>query len=202
MKKILQGYERLSVNSSGGVLTVRSVKGAIELQAKGREDVLLEIGDQIKIGDVRNIIFQNMADSVAEIEYDIYELSVNKKAQSISASITNKLDIQSMPAVQVEATVAAAATAGDSITVVLAAGQTAQILPININRHSAFISRDESDLYNVKLGYNTPENAQAGIPFAPQASASVSAKAAVYAHNHSAFEQTVIAVDTSIDTGA
>jgi hypothetical protein len=202
MKYTLSAYERKTFNSSGGVFTVIDINGEIELSAKKIEDVSLEVGDQVTIGDVKQVVLQNLKNESSDIDFVISQVAVNKKAQNISAKITNPLDIKSLPALQVEATVAAATSAGDSINLVLAAGATAQILPVNEFRHSAFIVRGESDLFNVRLGYKTEANALNGLPFAPQASASIAAKVAVFVHNHSDVEQTIIAVETNIDTGA
>jgi len=202
MKHTLAAYERKTFNSSGGVFTVIDIEGDIELSAKKIEDVGLEVGDQVQVGNVKQVVLQNLKNEDATIDFVISEVAVNKKAQNISAKITNPLTIESLPAIQVEATVAAAATAGDTINLVLAAGATAQILPANEFRHSAFIVRGEADLYNVRIGYKTAQNAVNGLPFAPQASASIAAKVAVFVHNHSDVEQNIIAVETNIDTGA
>jgi hypothetical protein len=98
----------------------------------------------------------------------------------------------------ISATVSAAETAGNPITLVLSAGQTAQLLPRNSARKSAYIVRGENDLYNIKIAYKTAQNAQDGLFFAPQSSVNVEAKEAVFVHNHSDFTQSVVAIDTNI----
>jgi len=207
VKITLAAYEKRNINNSGGIFTVLSVDGLIELSAKGIEDIPLENSDQINIGDVRQISLQNMTDESAVIDYVIGSASTDKKSQrtqvsgQVQSEITNAIDIASMPAVQVEATVSAANDASDVTTVTLQPNETKQILAINNSRHSASVVRGEMDLYNIKLGYNTALNAQNGVPFAPQASAIIRTKAALWAHNHSAVAQTVIAVETNINTG-
>ena len=110
----------------------------------------------------------------------------------------NSVSVTGMPPVQVEATVAAASTSGNPINIALAAGQSVEVLPANEKRHSASIVRGESDLYNVKLAYGSAVNAQNGIPFSPQATANVESKSSVWAYNHSAVTQHIVAIDTSI----
>lgn len=86
MKITLAGYEKKSVNSSGGIFTVLAISGAIELSAKGMEEVPLELSDQIRIGDVKQLHLQNVSDSEAVIEFVIASNSVDKKSQSMRIS--------------------------------------------------------------------------------------------------------------------
>jgi len=199
MKITLGPYEKKTINSSGGIFTVLSISGLIELSAKGLEDIPLENSDQITVGNVRQIALQNITGEDAAIDYVMGSASVDKKSQK--SEISGRVSISDMPAVQVEATVGAANDAGDVINVILQPNETKQILPVNNTRHSASVVRGEADLYNIKLGYNSALNAQNGLPFAPQATASIKTKAALWAHNHSAVAQTVIAVETNINTG-
>lgn len=200
MKITLGPYEKKTINSSGGVFTVLSISGLIELSAKGLEDIPLENSDQITVGNVRQIALQNITGEDAAIDYVMGSASVDKKSQK--SEISGRVSISDMPAVQVEATVGAANDAGDVINVILQPNETKQILTINNTRHSASVVRGETDLYNIKLGYNSALNAQNGLPFAPQATASIKTKASLWAHNHSTVAQTVIAVETNINTGA
>ena len=200
MKYTLAAYEKKSFNSSGGIFTVLALAlgGSVELSAKGIEEIPLDNTDQINIGDVQQITLQNITADPVEIEFTILSKAVSKKAQAVKSEITNAVNIASMPAVQVEAIVSAAATGNDPVNVVIPAGESREILPINTKRHTASIVRGEADLYNIKLAYGSSVNAQNGIPFAPQATAKIQSKASVWAHNHSAFSQAVIAIDTSI----
>lgn len=208
MKITLAGYEKRTINSSGGVFTVLSISGVVELSAKGLEDIPLENSDQISVGNVRQVTLQNITGEDAVIDYVMGNAAVDKKSQKtevsgrVQSEIVGKVSISDMPAVQVEATVSAANDAGDVINVTLQPNETKQILPINNTRHSASVVRGETDLYNIKLGYNSALNAQNGLPFAPQATATIRTKAALWAHNHSTVAQTVIAVETNINTGA
>jgi hypothetical protein len=198
MKVTLAAYEKKTLNSSGGYFTVLGVSDGIELSFKGAEDIPLELGSQVEIGAVAQIVLQNINNAAAFIEFTISSLSVERKTQSVKSEITNAITIDSMPAVQVEATVAASSVAGEPINITLAAGQSGRILPENNKRHTATIVRGEADLYNIRLAYSSAANAENGLPFAPQATASVKSKVSVWAHNHSDSPQAIIAIDTSI----
>jgi len=198
MKITLAAYEKKTINSSGGYFTVLSIDGSAELSFKGAEDIPIELGSQINVGDVAQVVLQNLTNLPVTIEFNISSLAVERKVQAVKSEIIGQVSISDMPAVQVEAVVSAAATGGDPVSVVLAAGQSAEILPVNPKRHTASIVRGETDLYNIKLAYGSAINAQNGIPFAPQATAKIQSKASVWAHNHSAVSQTIIAIDTSI----
>lgn len=209
MKLTLSSYEKKTVNSSGGTLTVLAITGTIELAFLGVDEIPLETGDQIPLGDVAKVSFQNIGDSEAVIDYIISSKTIDKKSQSMRIEneiLKVELDRDvSIGAVNQDGDWAvgnkAADSASDIINITLLTGETKEILPVNNNRSVATIIRGESDLYNIKLGYNTAANAQAGLPFSPQASASIKVKASVWAHNHSTETQTVIAVDTSINSG-
>ncbi len=241
MELTLLAYEKKTVNFSGGFFTVLSVNGELELSARGIEDIPIEAGDQINLGDVPSFVLQNITETSVVIKYTTGSKPVNKKSQVTRTEIINEtpikvqfddaftvgavtqsgawsftidampavdvnsmpaVDVNSMPALNIEAmpaiSIAAAATASDPINITLAAGQSAEILPINANRHTATIVRGELDLYNIKLAYGSAVNAQNGISFAPQATAKIQSKASVWVHNHSDVPQAIIAIDTSI----
>ena len=86
MKLTLSGYEKKAVNSSGGIFTVLAISGAIELSAKGMEEVPLELSDQIRVGDVKQLHLQNVGDSDAVIEFVVASNNVDKKSQSMRIS--------------------------------------------------------------------------------------------------------------------
>lgn len=86
MNLTLAPYEKKTINSSGGIFTVLALVGAVELSAKGIEEIPLELSDQIRVGDVKQITLQNVADSEAVIEYVIASNNVDKKSQSMRIS--------------------------------------------------------------------------------------------------------------------
>lgn len=86
MKITLGPYEKKTINSSGGIFTVLALIGAVELSAKGIEEIPLELSDQIRVGDVKQITLQNVADSEAVVEYVIASNNVDKKSQSMRIS--------------------------------------------------------------------------------------------------------------------
>jgi hypothetical protein len=86
MKITLGPYEKKTINSSGGIFTVLALVGAVELSAKGIEEIPLELSDQIRVGDVKQITLQNVADREAVVDYVIASNNVDKKSQSIRIS--------------------------------------------------------------------------------------------------------------------
>ena len=205
MKITLGPYEKKTINSSGGIFTVLALGGAVELSAKGIEEIPLELSDQILIGDVKQITLQNVADSEAVVEYVIASNNVDKKSQSMRIS-NEILKVEMDRDVNIGAVnqdgqwdvgISAANTANDPVTVELQPNESLEILSSNNNRSSATLVRAELDLYNIKLAYNSAENAQNGFPCSPQATVNITAKASVWAHNHSPVAQTVIAIETN-----
>jgi hypothetical protein len=86
MKIILAGYQKKTVNSSGGIFTVLAISGAVELSAKGMEDIPLELSDQIRLDDAKQLSLQNVGDTEAVIEFIIASNSVDKKSQAMRIS--------------------------------------------------------------------------------------------------------------------
>lgn len=197
MKLTIPAYGERNVTITERWFIVLSTSIAFEFSSLNASDVTVDSGDMVDCqGDISGQArIRNITDAQIEIDFVFSKQEVKKNAANVP------LKISEMPAVAVEATVAAASTANDPVTIVLAAGATQQILPANANRHSATIVRGDIDLYNVRLGYNNATNAQNGLWFAPQATATIKVKAAVFAHNPSAEPQTLIALDTNI-TGA
>ena len=80
MKITLAPYEKKTVNSSGGIFTVVSITtgGAIELSAKGLDDIPLEPTDQINIKDARQVSLQNISDKSVDIDYTIKSRTLQK----------------------------------------------------------------------------------------------------------------------------
>lgn len=195
MKIIVAAGERRQITAEQTYLTVISATDIFEVINDKIGEVSLKQGEQVDLKNSRYISIQNLSvDQVLTVEIEFS--STQRTAQREEVAISK------MPAVQVEATVAAAADASDPVTTIIPTGESREILPANANRHSATITRGETDLYNIKLAYKTAANAQIGTPFAPQATATVKVKQSVWAHNHSQVDQTVIVQDTSIDTGA
>jgi hypothetical protein len=94
MKLTLAGYEKKTINSSGGVFTVMSTTGLVELSAKGLEDIPLESSDQINIGDRPKITLQNMTNEQVVIDFVITSTSIGKKAQVTRTEIINTSPIE------------------------------------------------------------------------------------------------------------
>ncbi len=91
MKITLAPYEKRSINSSGGYFTVLNIASAdsVELSFKGSDDIPLEHGSQIKVGNVAQVTLQNLNDSNSDIEFNISTSNVERKAQALKAEITN-----------------------------------------------------------------------------------------------------------------
>lgn len=91
MKMTLAPYEKRSINSSGGYFTVLNIASAdsVELSFKGSDDIPLEHGSQIKIGNVAQVTLQNLNDSDSDIEFNISTSNIERKAQALKAEITN-----------------------------------------------------------------------------------------------------------------
>ena len=89
MKVILAAYEKKTLNSSGGIFTVLKLDGSLELSAKGIEEIPLDLGDQINIGNVSQIALQNITNVTATIEFTISSLAVDKKTQVTKTEIIN-----------------------------------------------------------------------------------------------------------------
>ncbi|WP_016957940.1 hypothetical protein [Catenovulum agarivorans] len=206
MKLTIPPYGDKNVTITERWFIVLSTPIAFEFSSLNASDVTVDSGDMVDCqGDVRGQArIRNITDSEIEIDFVFSKQEVKKNAANVPLSIgaAVPLDIKSLPAFQVEATVAAASTASDSVPISINAGATVLVLAANPNRHKAIIGRGEADLYNIKLGYNNATSAQNGIIFGADATAKIDVKAAVYAHNHSPETQTVIVTDTEIDTGA
>jgi len=93
MKITLNAYEKRTINSSGGYFTVLNIDGDVELSFKGAEDIPLETGDQVNIGDAMQVTLQNITDSSVIIEFTIASMMVDKKTQVTKAEITNTAPI-------------------------------------------------------------------------------------------------------------
>jgi hypothetical protein len=93
MEIILAAYEKKTVNFSGGYFTVLSVNGEVELSAKGIEDIPIETGDQINLGNVAKFVLQNITGSGVILKYTTASTIVNKKAQVTKAEIINSAPI-------------------------------------------------------------------------------------------------------------
>lgn len=89
MKVILAAYEKKTLNSSGGIFTVLKLDGSLELSAKGIEEIPLDLGDQINIGNVSQIALQNITNVETTIEFTISSLAVDKKTQVTKTEIIN-----------------------------------------------------------------------------------------------------------------
>lgn len=94
MEIILSAYEKRTINFSGGYFTVLSINGDVELSAKGIEDIPIETGDQINLGDVAKFVLQNITGSSVIIKYTSSSSVVNKKAQITRAEIINTSPIE------------------------------------------------------------------------------------------------------------
>ncbi len=94
MKLTLAGYEKKTINSSGGIFTVISLSGSVELSAKGLEDIPLETSDQINIGDRPKITLQNMTNEQVVIDFVITSTAIGKKAQVTRTEIINTSPIE------------------------------------------------------------------------------------------------------------
>lgn len=94
MKLTLNAYEKKTINSSGGYFTVLSVNGSVELSFKGAEDIPLEHGSQVKIGDVQQVVLQNISGDSAVIDFDISSTLVERKGQVIKTEIINSSPIE------------------------------------------------------------------------------------------------------------
>lgn len=204
MKITLQPNEQRKVDITSEQLVVNSSTKAFEFSAVGTDDVELNTGDIVNCEGINVASVRNPNSVEIEINYTFTSQRVSKNTQNIASvqEITNPIDVKSLPALQVQASVAAANDASDPATITLAAGETKLVLAENQFRHKAILVRGDTDLYNLRLGYKTAVNAQNGVWFAPQATAKIEVTKAVYAHNPSASTQTIIAQDTQIDTGA
>lgn len=96
MKHTLAAYEKKTINSSGGIFTVLSLalSSSVELSAKGIEDIPLETGDQINVGNIPKVVLQNMTNSTVVIDFVITSASIDKKSQVTKAEITNTAPIK------------------------------------------------------------------------------------------------------------
>jgi hypothetical protein len=94
MRLTLSAYEKRTLNSSGGIFTVLSINGSIELSSKGLEDIPLETGDQISIGDRPKISLQNISSADVVIDFIITSATVDKKAQVTRTEIINTSPIE------------------------------------------------------------------------------------------------------------
>ena len=204
MKLTLQPNQRRPIEISSSRLVINSATKEFEFSAVGTDDVQLNTGDIVDCSGLKSATVYNPNSIAVEIDYSFTSQRVIKNTQSIAAvqEITNPIAIGSMPAVQVQATVAAANDASAPATITLLAGETKLVLAENQYRHKAILVRGDTDLYNLRLGYDSTVNAQNGVWFAPQATAKIEVTKAAYAHNPSATTQTIIAQDTSINTGA
>lgn len=199
----LNAGENFPLTATERYLIVRSVGDSVFLSVRNNQAVQLFTSDVIDLLETSEVNIVNKSVNAQNIKVQLSPFKTDLSASSNSIkSIDDGVRVTDMPAVQVQASVAAASGAGDVITVTLAAGETKLVLAANDKRHSASVVRGEDDLYNIKLGYKSEANAQAGMPFAPQATMTTRSQAAIYAHNHSAVTQTVIAVETTINTGA
>ena len=94
MEIILLAYEKKTINFSGGFFTALSVSGDVELSAKGIEDIPIETGDQINLGDVPSFVLQNISDNNVLIKYATSSKEVNKKSQVTKTEIINTAPIK------------------------------------------------------------------------------------------------------------
>ena len=94
MESTFSAYEKKKINFSGGFFTVLSVDGELELSAKGIEDIPIEAGDQIDLGDVTSFVLQNITDSTVVIKYTTGTKPVNKKSQVTKTEIINNAPIK------------------------------------------------------------------------------------------------------------
>lgn len=196
-KLTLQPNKFTDINISARYFILLSASKVIEFTAHDSSDVDLTSGDIVdcidEIGKTAKL--RNNNSVAVEIDYIFNKQKVEKNASDVP------LKIAEMPAVQVQASIAAANDASAPATITLAAGETKLVLAENQYRHKAILVRGDTDLYNLRLGYDSTTNAQNGVWFAPQATAKIEVTKAVYAHNPSATTQTIIAQDTSINTG-
>lgn len=147
MELTLSAYEKKTVNFSGGYFTVLSVNGELELSAKGIEDIPIEAGDQINLGDIPSFTLLNITENDVKIKYTTANIAVNKKAQATKTEIVNtspiavhfdeaftigavaqqgawSVSIHSMPAVVVGAMPAVAVSSMPAMTVLSAITNT------------------------------------------------------------------------------
>lgn len=94
METVLLPYEKKRVNFSGGVFTVLSIDGEAELSAKGIEDIPIETGDQITLGDVPSFVLQNLTNTNVTLKHTTSNASINKKAQVTKTEIINGAPIK------------------------------------------------------------------------------------------------------------
>ena len=184
MKLTLQAYEKKTINSSGGYFTVLSVDGDVdvELSFKGAEDIPLERGTQIKIGDVAQVVLQNITDSVTTIDFNISSIAVERKAQAVKSEITNALTIASMPAVQVETSIQASAMYETPDDIIILPDETKLILSIDAQRDSCMIHSDIDAVSNLRVVGNATDKLAGGI-LPPGGSVTRSTQSALYIYN-------------------
>ncbi|MGB0860002.1 MAG: hypothetical protein ACPGSJ_08530, partial [Pseudoalteromonas spongiae] len=152
----LKKGEKYPLAATARYFVVRAVGDGVAISVRNAPEVQLQNSDVIDLLNSDEITLVNTSEQPQNIRFQLspFKIEVGAARNTIK-SIEDGVDITSMPAVQVEAVVSAAATGGDPVNVVLAAGESREILPANIKRHTASIVRGEIDLYNIKLAYGS-----------------------------------------------